>query len=420
MIKKSVYLLIFSLFFSFLGGCLPKSKEPVKPEVLPAYPYKKREAVGREDALALLNNNEPLYFIDDISRDSLISAAKKNLTWLYRLPEKKEFQYGPLVVTAGDVIHSLELFIRLVNEFKSFAEFNRDIKENFHILRSIGRSRNGSVLFTGYYEPILKGSYKKTGQYKYPIYGKPKDLIQINLGNFRSKLRGEKISCRYHQGKIIPYYSRRNIDTEGILSDKNLEIVWLDDPIELFFLHIEGSGLIIFENGTSCRVNYAAQNGRPYRSIGKLLIKEKKLLREKVSMDSLKNYLKQYPGEMERIFNYNESYIFFRTVEKGPLGCLGFPLTPGRSIATDRRFFPSGALAFIVTEKPLLNEKNKFVRYKKFSRFVFNQDTGGAITGPGRVDLFFGTGEKTGSRAGYVKNEGELYFLIAKNPGKDN
>ena len=413
-----IHFFLLVLLISLVMGCLPKSKKPMKPEVAPAPPPKVEKITEPKNALIMVSDQDIPCFIDDLSLASIREAAEKNLTWLLKMPHEKEFVYGHRTFSTGDVIYSQKLLLELIEESDGAEELTRIIRQNFHVFRSVGKNQGASVLFTAYYEPILRGSLAATEKFKFPIYKKPGDLVDINIGEFRPKYKNEKIFGRCFQGKFIPYYNRKEIDSKGVLYDRNLEIIWLDDPVELFFLHIEGSGMIRFEDETYLRVNYASQNGRTYRSIGKFLINEGLMTREGISMDSIKDFLRHNPDMMETVFNHNESYIFFRIVKTGPLGCLGFPLTPGRSIATDRSCFPSGGMAFIVTERPILDDEGKLIRWEKFSRFVFNQDTGGAITGPGRVDLFFGTGDEMGSQAGYMQNDGELYFLVAKNRRK--
>jgi len=213
-----------------------------------------------------------------------------------------------------------------------------------------------------------------------------------------------------------PYYSRREIDEEGSLRGRGYEIAWVKNPIELFFLHIQGSGLLQLQDGRRLLVGYAGANGRPYRSIGRLLIDRGKIPREEMSMQRLRLYLTDHPDERSEILTYNERYVFFRFLPEGPLGNLEVPLTPDRSIATDARLFPKGALAFIVSRRPIINTAGQLVGWQPFSRFVLNQDTGGAILGPRRVDLYFGSGAEAEAAAGFMNSQGKLYFLSLKGP----
>jgi membrane-bound lytic murein transglycosylase A len=300
-------------------------------------------------------------------------------------------------------------------------EFNRLIRKKFVIYRSAGSDGNGKMLFTGYYEPVLEGSLSPGGPYKYPIYRRPDDLVKLDLGLFSEKWRGEYIYGRVDGLTFVPYYDRRAIDGDHILAEKGLEIAWVKDPIGLYFLHIQGSGRVLLPDGKEIRVQYDAENGRPFRSSAGLLIREGKLSRDHASMDAIREYCDAHPKDMDRVLFYNESYVFYREAQRGPLGLTGVPMTPGRSIATDRRLFPMGALAFIRGRKlPVVDPNTGQVKgYQPFSRFVANQDTGGAIRSPGRLDLFFGSGFFAEKGAGSMKSEGETYFLVLrKDEGK--
>jgi membrane-bound lytic murein transglycosylase A len=213
----------------------------------------------------------------------------------------------------------------------------------------------------------------------------------------------------------VPYYSRREIDQLGVLRGRNLEIAWVKDPIDLFFLHIQGSGLLRMRDGGAITVGYAAQSGLPYRSIGRLLIDNGKVAREEMSMQRIRRYLTENPIEQDEVFAYNESYVFFRVLEGGPVGSLGVPISPGRSIATDSRLFPRAALALAQTDIPILGALGELAGWRKVTRFVLNQDTGGAIRGPQRADYYFGTGDEAGALAGYMNRQGRIYFLVLKN-----
>jgi membrane-bound lytic murein transglycosylase A len=212
----------------------------------------------------------------------------------------------------------------------------------------------------------------------------------------------------------VPYYDRNDIDYKDALGDSAEVLAWVTDPIDIFFLQIQGSGKVYLDNGEVINVHYHATNGHPYRSIGKLLIDENKITREEMSMQKIRAYLQAHPEEMETIFNYNPSYVFFKIEPDGPLGNINVRLTPGRSIALDRKLFPPAALTFIVTEKPYLDGSGNIERWSEFSRFALHQDTGGAIKSPGRADLFWGNDHYAEIAAGHLKHTGKLYFLILK------
>jgi membrane-bound lytic murein transglycosylase A len=221
------------------------------------------------------------------------------------------------------------------------------------------------------------------------------------------RLRG-----RLEGRRVVPYYSRAEIE-RGIAPVVGKEIVWVDDPIEAFFLQIQGSGRVRLPTGEMLRIGYADQNGHPYASIGRYLVDQGELPLEQASMQGIQAWARANPARVVELLNQNPSYVFFR-MDMGPsLGNIGVPLTPGRSIATDSKLFPRGALAIISTLKPVI-ENGAIMEWVPFTRFVLNQDAGGAIKGPGRVDLFWGRGPEAEVAAGYMQQEGELYFLIRK------
>ncbi|MEW6615635.1 MAG: MltA domain-containing protein [Thermodesulfobacteriota bacterium] len=402
-IKITKKIFIPFLLALFLSACLQRAAVKVKEP---------------ENALVLFKSWRIPDFTDDMDRDSLKAAIGRSIDYLKRLPPDREFVYGPHAYTAGYLAESMNTFLDILTNSASPKDLNKKIKGHFYIYKSAGTDGGGSVLFTGYYEPVLKGSLTRSDEYKYPIYTKPGDLMVIDLGQFNPKFETEKIVARYNGNKVVPYYSREEIDVEKALEGKGLELFWVSDPVQLFFLHVQGSGIIDLGDTKIQRIHYAASNGRPYRSIGRKLVDENIIPGKKISLQSIKAYFKDHPEERGRILNYNESYVFFEKGENGPLGNTGVILTPGRSIATDNRLFPKAGLAFITTQKPEIDQSGRISEWKCFSRFVVNQDTGGAIRGPDRVDLFWGSGKDAEIAAGAMQHYGEMYFLVKKPPKK--
>jgi membrane-bound lytic murein transglycosylase A len=312
------------------------------------------------------------------------------------------------------MIRSLEHFINFIRTKPLKDQLIRYINKNYLVYTSTGGDNPGQVFFTGYYEPVIEGSLIKDAIYRFPIYARPDDLTMVDLSLFSPRFKGERIMGRYTDQRVVPYYNRKEIENEGLLEGKTGVIAWLKDRIDLFFLQIQGSGKIYLDNGTTINVHYHATNGQPYRSIGKLLVDEEKIPLEEISMQKIRDYLRLHHEEIETVLNYNPSYVFFKIESDGPIGYLEVKLTPGRSIALDRRLFPSGGLAFIETKKPLINGDGTIHKWTSFSRFVLNQDTGGAIRGPGRADIFWGSGEYAEIAAGHMQEFGSLYFLILK------
>jgi membrane-bound lytic murein transglycosylase A len=390
--------LVFFLISMILIGCAELTKE-VK---------------VFEKPLVLLREKDIPPFDNDLDWESLRVAINRSIEYFRRLPEDRLFQYGEDQYSVGHLIRSMETFLYILDQAEDMEELTDLVRQRFNVYQSVGSDGRGTVLYTGYYEPILRGALTPDETYRWPLYKRPNDLVEIDLELFSGKFKGEKITARYDGSRIVPYFTREEIDSNGMLFGRQLEIAWLEDLIDVFFLQIQGSGQILLEDGTTLRVNYSAWNGRPYRSIGGLLIDRGIIEREEMNIPRLREYLRDNSAQREEILNHNESYVFFRVVEEGPLGNIEVPLTPGRSIATDSRLFPKGGLVFISAEKPAIDDSGCIAAWMPFSRFALNQDTGGVIKGPGRVDLFWGSGEAAGIPAGHMKNEGKLYFLVEK------
>ncbi|MCG6893031.1 MAG: murein transglycosylase A [Desulfobacteraceae bacterium] len=355
-------------------------------------------------------------FSDDLHYDGLFHAIDRSLDYLRRLPPDRRFRFGKDAYDRPHLVRSLEAFAAFVRGKPDASALNAYLRSHFLVYAARGQASGGKVLFTGYYEPLLAGSRTPDRRFRWPIYKRPDDLITANLGDFSQKFEGERIVGRVSAGRLEPYFDRSAIDGSGALEGRAEVLAWVDDPVDLFFLHIQGSGKIFLPSGSTLNVHYDVTNGKPYRSIGKLLIEEGKIPREEMSMQAIRAYLERHPEQRERILYANPSYVFFQQETRGPIGSLEVLLTPGRSLATDRRLFPPAALAFVQTSKPLADGKGGIRSWTPMARFVLNQDTGGAIQGPGRADLFWGNGPYARLAAGHMQHQGRLVFLVLK-PG---
>jgi membrane-bound lytic murein transglycosylase A len=264
-------------------------------------------------------------------------------------------------------------------------------------------------LFTGYYEPQFKASHTRHGAYQTPIYGVPDDLITVNLGLFKDSLAGEHITGLVEGRTLVPYPERAVIDAKGLPHARVL--AWGADPVAVFFLHIQGSGRALLDDGQTVRIAYAGQNGRPYTPVGRTLIHEGAMTREDMSMQGIRAWLKAHPGEARRVMETDASYVFFEEQpigdpRMGANGAEGVPLTPGASLAVDRSVHPLGAPIWLA-----LDEHSTALPR---SRLMIAQDTGGAIKGAVRGDVFFGFGEKAEWNAGHMKAGGAMFVLLPK------
>lgn len=274
---------------------------------------------------------------------------------------------------------------------------------------SIGSPWTASGLFTGYYEADLKGAFRPDGRYRYPILSRPKDLISANLGEFDHKWSGERIAGRLSDGKYIPYYTRAEIEA-GVLNGRQLEILWVDSPVDAFLLHIQGSGRVNLPDGTAIRLAYAGRNGHRYTAVGRELVAAGIMRLDDVTMPAIRDWMEANPVGGIALRQKNKSYIFFRVAEtEGPVGAQGVLLSPGRSMAIDPKYIPYGAPLWLATTDPGTKPK------KQLRRLVIAQDTGSAIKGPIRGDLFWGHGRLATTKAGLMKEKGTYYLLLPKS-----
>jgi membrane-bound lytic murein transglycosylase A len=260
---------------------------------------------------------------------------------------------------------------------------------------------------TGYYEPILQGSRTRTERFRYPLYGVPDDLVAVDLDSVVPELKGLRLRGRIDGNRLVPYWTRAEIDGGGKFRARAL--AWVDDPVELLFLQIQGSGWIAFASGERLHLGYADQNGHPYRSIGRFLVEHREMTLDQASMQGIKAWAAANPRKLREALDSNPSYVFFRALPAtpgatdAPIGALGAPLTAGYSLAVDARSVPLGAPVFLATTMPHSQQPLR--------RLMAAQDTGGAIRGAARADFFWGTGNEAGALAGRMRQQGRLWIL---------
>ena len=305
-------------------------------------------------------------------------------------------KYGVPGITRDRVRRSLVRFRQLVLNSRSPAELQAAVKREFVFYKSVGRDEQGTVLFTGYFEPSYAASRTPSAEYRYPLYKLP--------ANF--------------QGWKTPHPTRTELEGEDGLGTKSRlrgsELVWLRDRLEAFLVQVQGSARLQLPNGKQMTVGYAGKTDYPYVSIGRELVKDGKLPLEGLTLQVLIDYFRANPAELSQYLPRNQSFVFFQETYGAPAtGSIGVPVTPERSIATDKSIMPPGALALINAPIPFSHASGQ-LETRMVNRYVLDQDTGSAIRGAGRVDIFMGTGSKAGDRAGMINGTGELYYLLLK------
>ena len=384
------------------------------PPPTPTPPSKPPPAVVPPPVLQRLTPAQLPLFGDDLDYQGLDNGIAMSLVYLKRLPAGQNVAFGTDRFSVAQMIRTLEAFRALVAERPDLERLNQVLGQRFRVYRAAGNDQHGTVLYTGYYEPTLDGSAKPGPRFPVPIHSRPSDLVTIDLSLFAPDLRGRRITGRYTGHTVVPYPERSLIRSDPDFDRLAPPIAWLHDPVDLLILQIQGSGKVRLQNGQELQVQFDGSNGQPYRSIGRLLIAQGKITVAQMSMQAIRTYLRNNPREVDAILDHNPRYIFFRRASRGPFGALGVPLTPRRSIAIDRRIFPAGALAYVATPMPQTDPAGHITGWGPYGGFVLAQDTGSAITGPGRVDLFMGDGLEAEVAAGHLKHEGALYFLVLK------
>jgi membrane-bound lytic murein transglycosylase A len=392
-IKKILYLLL--LLLTIIVGCRAPAEQITKP------PYDRPLLPGQQALIKVTNPSQiPDFTLAGMDLQGLKPSVERSLNYLSKPSSKRFFPVND--ITHQQVVDSLEAFLNLLESGTAGTDLNAAIKERFDVYMSVGCDNRGTVLYTGYYTPIFEGSLKPSESFRYPLYKPPKNLVKGP--------DGEILGRRERDGTIRPYPSRVVIEDAMMLRGR--ELVWLTDPFEVYIAHVQGSAKIKLPNGKITTVGYAANNGHEYKSIIDELIKDGKISSSKMSLAAMIAYFKNRPDEIAKYTRMNPRFVFFRKEKSQPRGSLNEPVTPMRTIATDKSIFPRGCLAFISTTLPQI--KNDRVSLRPYSGFALDQDTGGAIRAPGRCDIYMGQGVTASERAGWTYQEGKLYYLFLK------
>ena len=383
---------------ALLGACAPTPK----PSALPAPPKPEKPSKIALRAIAL---DALPGWQDDHHGEALVAFQKSCARILIR---PKDRDLAANAQAPGGKVAQWQVPCRVAMGLDTADRLAaRRFFESWFVAYEV-RENGGSVegLFTGYFEPELNGALEQSGVYQTPLYARPADLVSVSLGTFEAELGGTTIWGRVENGRLQPYPSRAAIDDGQVLGLEPL--VWVEDPVEAFFLHVQGSGRVRLEDGSVMRLGFAGKNGRTYKSIGRVLIDSGEIPADRLTMDSIRNWVLERPKQGAELLKKNPSYVFFRKLEgDGPLGAQGVALTAERSLAVDRRYLPLGAPMWLSTHESLNAQK-------PYNRMMIAQDTGGAIKGVVRGDIFYGAGEVARARAGNMKRPGRYYLLLPR------
>ncbi len=344
------------------------------------------------------DEKRPDFTADFARRDEILPALDLSIDWTKRKTSARHFPIEG--VSSERALASLERFRELLTTTKDAQEFDRRLGEEFTVYKSAGwDGQGGGVLFTAYCTPILEGATVATSEYRYPLYALPRDLVKGEEG----AILGQKVG-----NATQPYPVRRVIEASGMLKNKELELAWLKDSVDAYIAHVNGSAFIRLPDGEMFKLGYAGKNGREYASLGKALVDAKELKADRVSLQSIREWARKNPAKVQAFLDKNDSYVFFQPIDGNPHGSLNVPVTGGRSIATDKRLFPRGAITWA-------HGKSGTGIGAQLDRFLFDQDTGGAIRTAGRGDVYLGVGDEAERLAGATRQEGQLYYLFLKD-----
>lgn len=428
----SLILLAGALLVLFVAGC-SSSGETVseQPDPRPSEPTEPQrpEPEPTEVEATLTLNPMPAAYLDGWHPDGMnrsLQAFQRSCDVMLNRPGDAQMVPGrPVFGTTRDWVPACEKAFSLRDTTDAAAQ---TFFRTFFRPHRVGMGTDTTGLFTGYYEPQLRGSREKTDRYAVPLYRPPTDLIRVNLGEFRSSLEGQRIFGRVENQRLVPYYDRSEI-ANGRLDGRGLEIVWVDSRVDKFFLQIQGSGRVMLRDSSLIRVGYAGANGQPYRAIGRDLIAMGEVSREEMSMQAIRTWLATHPDRVPELLEKNRSYVFFQErkdldATEGPIGAQGIPLTEGVSLAVDSDILPYGAPLWLSTTRPLTESERAGgvvpadtvdgVPVTTFRRMMIAQDTGGAIRGAVRGDVFWGSGDQAAAIAGRMKSPGRYVVFLPR------
>lgn len=377
---------VIAVSLALTCGCLPARLPPAPPPIL-----------------VRLDRHPPL--VDDGEPATLAAALRASVAYYARLPRDRVLEIGGERIAVGSMQDALANFATFADGRPGPDALARELDRRFRVY---GAATTTGVLYTGYYLPSLDARPVRDARFRFPVLGRPPDLISVAPADFAVDCAaGTTIVGRAERGRLVPYPTRAEIEASATTIAP--VVAWVDDPVALFFMQIQGTGRLVLPDGSRPLVGFAASNGRPYVSIGKLLVDEGRLSLDEASMAGIQRWIAAHPEERDRVLHANPRYVFFGRLAGAAIGSLRVPVTGGRTIATDPAVYPPGVLAFVRIATTARAPADAL------SRLVLNQDAGAAIRGPDRVDVFFGEGTDAEMRAGRLHTRGELYVLVPRD-----
>ncbi len=381
---------------AWAGGCVRPGPVPVGP----GPDYDRPLPPGRLALQRVTDSAAIPDFSQAAQSEGLRDAIAHSLNYLAKPSSRAHFPYG--TISHARTVASLEAMDDLLAAGLTCEQLNVELRRRFEVYTSVGWNGRGTVLFTGYYTPIFAASPERTDRFRYPLYRPPEGLAKGP--------DGEILGVRLINGQIVDLPSRADLPGSGLLVGR--ELVWLADPFEAYIAHVQGSACLRLTGGSMMTVGYAASNGHPYRSVAKALVDDGRIPAEQMSLAAMIDYFDRHPGQVDAYIDRNPRFIFFEPSQGAPRGSLNEPVTPMRTIATDKSVYPRAALAFVQAALP--TPVGGRIVQLPYSGFALDQDTGGAIRAAGRCDIYMGIGDDAGRRAGRTQTEGRLYYLFLK------
>jgi membrane-bound lytic murein transglycosylase A len=387
-----------------LAGCQRRgAKKPQAPQPQPVKDYNKPLGAGQQALVEVDINSLPTFTLSNEDRAKLQQAISHSLAYLNSPAQgitSANRRYPVGSITKEQVIHSLHALTELLETTSDEAQFNAALRSRFRALMSVGCDDRGTVLFTGYFTPILKASRTPTSVYRYPIYRVPPDFVKPATDR-------DVAQQRLPDGGTRPYPTRAELESSGAL--KGLELLWFSEPYDPYVVEVQGSAKATLPDGTLVEVGVGGINGHPYHPIAQDLVDEGKIRKQDLSLAAVRAYFRAHPDDLPRYTRRNPRFVFFTESKGGPYGSLGRPVTADVTVATDKSIFPPGAACLAVT-----TAVDHSGRQGAYAGLRLDQDTGGGIRAAGRCDLYMGQGDGAERRAGQQYAEGKLYYLLVK------